>query len=126
MIEYEAFGEELDPSDPHYTKDIANVCIIIGCVCTLPLTCGLYFFRKSSWKSFRWGLYCLVCLSLVILNIWTGVKDQAVEATVAVNVVAVVIGGFSALADWCMYTCQAAQEKRRAELDAERQKWLKE
>ena len=76
--------------------------------------------------SSRNGLICLVCLSLVILNIWTGVKDHAVEATVAVNVVAVVIGGFSALADWCMYTCQEAQEKRRAEVDAERQKWLRE
>ena len=55
--------------------------------------------------------------ALIITNIWTGAKNYSVEATIAVDIVAVCLGGMGKLADYCIIKCekQALQDKKEME-----------
>ena len=92
----------------------------------MPLLVAGYFLFKSGFKSWRWALICLVLTTLVILDIWTGVKDYSVEATIAVNIVAVCLGGMGWLADYCIRTCHEQAERDKIEIAEERRQWAKE
>ena len=102
---FEKVPEGSGASDPEDTTDLATACKIIGSILILPLLVAGYFYFKTGFKSWRWALICLVLTTLVILDIWTGVKDYSVEATIAVNIVAVCLGGMGWLTDYCIRSC---------------------
>ena len=82
---------------------LTTILIIVGSILVIPLVVGAIFTYK--WKSWRCGLFTVVCIALIILNLSFGIKNHSEEGAAAVDIVAVILGIIGVITDQCLKAC---------------------